>query len=103
MNQRVAIFLLNRYSKGQAVCHEITSKKKLPSQLSWFNPNKLSRLQFDIITAYQNSTRRSILGSFPIYKVERMMMVVLYKLAESLSFVSAKRYQNSTNAQILFS
>jgi hypothetical protein len=100
MNQRVVLFLLNLYSKGQAVCSEITSKK-LPSQLSWFNPNKRASLQFDILTTYQNSTRRSVLSSYLFYKIERNMMVVLYKLAESLEFVTAKRCQNSANASNL--
>jgi hypothetical protein len=94
MNQRVLFFLLNRYSKGQALYFKTTSKK-LPSQLFWFNPNKPAHLQFDIIPAYQNSTRRSVLSPYPIYKIERIMMAVLYKLAESLEFVTTKKYQNS--------
>jgi hypothetical protein len=100
MNQRVVLFLLNRCSKGQAICYEITSKK-LPSQLSWFNQNKLVSLKLDIIPTYQNSSRRSILSSYPIYNIERFMMVVVYKLAESLEFVTTKRYQNSTKASNL--
>jgi hypothetical protein len=100
MNQRVVLFLLHLYSKGQVLYHKTTSKK-LPSQLSWFNPNQPARLQFDIITAYQNSTRRSVLGPYPIYNIERIMMVVVYKLAESLEFVTTKRYQNSAKASNL--
>ena len=100
MNQRVVLFLLHLYSKGQVLYHKTTSKK-LPSQILWFNPNQPARLQFDIITAYQNSTRRSVLGPYPIYNIERIMMIVVYKLAESLGFVAAKRYQNSTKASNL--
>jgi hypothetical protein len=90
MNQRVELSLLNLYSKGQAVCYEITSKK-LPSQLSWFNQNQLASLEFDITPTYQNSTRRSVLSSFPMDNIERIMMIVLYKLAESLEFVTTNR------------
>jgi hypothetical protein len=97
MNQRVVLFLLNLYSKGQALYRKTTSKKLL-SQLSWFNPNQPASLQFDIIPAYRNSTGRSVLSSYPIYNIERMMMVVLHKLAESLSFITTRRYQNSTKA-----
>jgi hypothetical protein len=100
MNQRVVLFLLNLYSKGQAIYHE-TISKKLPSQISCFNPNKRASLQFDLIPTYQNSTRRSVLCSYLFYKIERNMMVVLYKLAESLEFVTAKRYQNSTKVSNL--
>jgi hypothetical protein len=100
MNQRVVLFLLHLYSKGQVLYHKTTSKK-LPSQILWFNPNQPARLQFDIITAYQNSTRRSVLGPYPIYNIERIMMVVVYKLAESLEFVTTKRYQNSAQASNL--
>jgi hypothetical protein len=99
MNQRVLFFLLNLYSKGQALCYEITSKK-LASQLSLFNPNQPVSLQFDILPTYQNSTRRSVLSSYPIYNIERMM-IVLYKLAESLEFVNNKRYQNTIKASNL--
>jgi hypothetical protein len=100
MNQRVVLFLLNRHSKGQALFYKTTSKK-LASQLSWFNQNKRASLQFDIIPTYQNSARRSLLSSYPIYNIERIMMVVLNKLAKSLSFVTAKRYQNSIKASNL--
>jgi hypothetical protein len=100
MNHRVLLFLLNRYSKGQALYHKTTSKK-LASQLSWFNPNKRASLKLDILPTYQNSARRSLLSSYPIYNTERIMMVVLNKLAEDLSFVTAKRYQNSTKASNL--
>jgi hypothetical protein len=100
MNQRVVLFLLHLYSKGQVLYHKTTSKK-LPSQILWFNPNQPARLQFDIITAYQNSARRSVLGPYPIYNIERIMMVVVYKLAESLEFVTTKRYQNSAKASNL--
>jgi hypothetical protein len=97
MNQRVLLLLLNRYSKGQALYYK-TICKKLHSQLSWFNHNKRASLQFDILPTYQNSARRSLLSSYPIYNIERMMMVVLHKLAESLSFITTRRYQNSTKA-----
>jgi hypothetical protein len=100
MNQKVLLFLLHLYSKGQALYFKTTSKK-LASQLSWFNPNQPASLQFDILPTYQNSARISVLSSFPIYKIERIMMVVVYKLAESLEFVSTKRYQNSTKASNL--
>jgi hypothetical protein len=100
MNQRVVLFLLNLYSKGQALYFKTTSKK-LPSQLSWFNPNQPAHLQFDIIPSYQNSTRRSILSPYPIYNIERTRMPVLYKLAESLEFVTTKKYQNSAKASNL--
>jgi hypothetical protein len=100
MNQRVLLFLLNLYSKGQALYFKTTSKK-LASQLSWFNPNQPASLQFDILPTYQNSTRKLLLNSYPIYKIERTMIVVVYKLAESLEFVSTKRYQNSTKASNL--
>jgi hypothetical protein len=100
MNQRVVLFLLHLYSKGQALYFKTTSKK-LASQLSLFNPNQPASLQFDILPNYQNSERRSVLGSFPIYKIERTMMVVLYTLAESLEFVTTKRYQNTTKASNL--
>jgi hypothetical protein len=99
MNQRVLFFLLNRYSKGQALYFKTTSKK-LASQLSLFNPNQLARLQFDILPTYQNSTYRSVLSSFPIYNVERMI-IVLNKLAESLSFIVTRIYQNSSKASNL--
>jgi hypothetical protein len=100
MNQRVVLFLLNLYSKGQAIYHE-TISKKLPSQLSWFNQNRLASLQFDLVPTYQNSTRRSVSSTYLFYKIERNMMVILYKLAESLEFVTAKRYQNSTKVSNL--
>jgi hypothetical protein len=94
MNQRVLLLLLNLYSEGQAV-YQKTTNKKLPSQLSWFNQNKLVSLQFDIIPAYRNSTGRSVSSSDPIYNIERIMMVVLYTLAESISLITTRRYQNS--------
>jgi hypothetical protein len=100
MNQRVLLLLLNLYSKGQAISHKTTSKKLL-SQLSWFKPNQLVSLQFDILPAYRNSTRRSVLNSYPIYNIERTMIVVVYKLAESLSFIVTRIYQNSTKASSL--
>jgi hypothetical protein len=100
MNQRVLLFLLHLYSKGQALYHETTSNK-LASQLSWFNQNKRASLKPDILPSYQNSARRSLLSSYPIYNTERIMMVVLNKLAEGLSFDTAKRYQNSTKASNL--
>jgi hypothetical protein len=65
-----------------------------------FNPNQLARLQFDILPTYQNSTYRSVLSSFPIYNVERMI-IVLNKLAESLSFIVTRIYQNSSKASNL--
>jgi hypothetical protein len=94
MNQRVVFFLLSLYSKGQAVCSEITSKK-LPSQLSWFNQNKPARLEFDLKPTYQNTTIRSVLSSFPIYNIERSMMAVLDKLVDSLNLIAKRIYQNS--------
>jgi hypothetical protein len=97
MNQRVLLLLLNLYSKGQAIYHKTTSKK-LPSQLSWFNHNNRASLQFDILPTYQNSARRSLLSSYPFFNIERIMMVVLNKLTESLSFITTRRYQNSTKA-----
>ncbi|MFT4849812.1 MAG: hypothetical protein ACI83B_002360, partial [Sediminicola sp.] len=97
MNQRILLLLPNLYSKGQDLYFKTTSKK-LASQLSWFNPNQPVSLQFDILPTYQNSTHRSVLSSYPIYKIERTMMVVLYTLAESLEFVTTKRYQNTTKA-----
>jgi hypothetical protein len=100
MNQRILLLLLHLYSKGQALYFKTTSKK-LASQLSWFNPNQLVSLEFDILPNYQNSERRSVLGSFPIYKIERIMVVVVYTLAESLEFITAKRYQNSKNTSNL--
>jgi hypothetical protein len=100
MNQRVLLFLLNLHSKGQALCYKTTSKK-LASQLSWFNQNKRASLKLDILPTYQNSARRSLLSSYPIYNIERIMMVVLNKLAEGLSLVTAKRYQNSIKASNL--
>jgi hypothetical protein len=100
MNQRVVLFLLNLNSKGPAIYQKTTSKK-LPSQLSWFNPNQRARLKLDILPTYQNSARRSLLSSYPIYNIERIMMVVLYTLAESLEFITTKRYQNSTRASNL--
>jgi hypothetical protein len=100
MNQRVLLLLLHLYSKGQALYHKTTCKK-LHSQLSWFNQNKRASLQIDILPTYQNSTRRSLLSSYPIYNIERIMMIVLNKLAKSLSFVTAKRYQNSIKASNL--
>jgi hypothetical protein len=95
MNQKVLLLLLNRYSKGQAIYQKTTSKK-LPSQLSWFNPNKRASLKPDILPTYQNSARRSLLSSYPIYNIERIMMLVLNKLAKSLSFIVTRIYQNST-------
>jgi hypothetical protein len=100
MNQRVVLFLLIRYKKGQAIYHE-TISKKLPSQLLWFNSNKPSNLKLDLIPTYQNSTHRPVLGSFPIYKIEMIMMVVLYRLAESLSFIAKRIYQNPIKASNL--
>jgi hypothetical protein len=100
MNQRILLLLLHLYSKGQALYFKTTSKK-LASQLSWFNPNQLARLQFDILPTYQNSARISVLCSYPIYKIERIIMVVVYKLAESLEHITTKRYQNSTKASNL--
>jgi hypothetical protein len=100
MNQRVLLFLLNLNSKGQAIYQKTTSKK-LPSQLSWFNPNQRASLQFDILPTYQNSTLRSVLSSYPIYNTERIMTAVLYKLPEGLEFVTTKRYQNSTKTSNL--
>jgi hypothetical protein len=100
MNQRVVLFLLNLYSKGQALCYEITSKK-LASQLTWFNPNQPASLQLDLITTPQNNTRSSLLSSYPIYKTERIRMIVVYKLAESLSFIVTRIYQNTTRASNL--
>jgi hypothetical protein len=100
MNQRVVLFLLNRHSKGQALCYKTTGNK-LPSQLSWFNSNKPANLEFYILPTYQNSTRRSVLCSFLIYNIERIMMVVLYTLAESVSFIFTRIYQNSTKASNL--
>jgi hypothetical protein len=100
MNQRIVPFLLSRYSKGQTLYHETTSKK-LASQLSWFNPNKPASLQLDILLTYQNSTRRSVLSSYPIYNRKRIILIVLDKLAQSLEFVTTKRYQNSTKASNL--
>jgi hypothetical protein len=97
MNQRVLLSLLNRYSKGQALYFKTTSKKLL-SRLSWFNPNQLVSLKLDVIPAYQNSTRRSVLNSYPIDNIERIMMVILYTLAESISFIVTRMYQNSTKA-----
>jgi hypothetical protein len=94
MNQRVLLLLLNLYSKGQAISHKTTSKK-LPSQLSWFNPNQPVSLEFDILPTYQNSARRSLLSPYPIYNIERTIMVVVYKLAASLSFIVTRIYQNS--------
>jgi hypothetical protein len=100
MNQRVVLFLLNLYSKGQALYFKTTSKK-LPSQLSWFNPNKRASLEFDLIPTYQNSTRRSVLSSYPIYNIERIILIVIDKLAESLSLIATRIYQNSTKASNL--
>jgi hypothetical protein len=97
MHQRVVFSLLNWYSKGQAIYQKTTSKK-LASQLSWFNPNQPASLQFDILPTYQNSTRKLLLSSYPIYNTERIMMAVVYKLAEGLEFVTTKRYQNTTKA-----
>jgi hypothetical protein len=100
MNQRVVLFLLNLYSKDQAIYHKITGNK-LPSQLSRCNSNKPASLQFDILPTYQNSTRRSLSSSFPIYNIERIMMVALCKLADSVSFIFTRIYQNSTKASNL--
>jgi hypothetical protein len=100
MNQRVVLFLLNLYSKSQATYHE-TISKKLHSQLSWCNQNKRASLQFGLIPTYQNSTRRSSLNSFPFYNIERIMMVVLYTLADSISFIVTRIYQNSNKASNL--
>jgi hypothetical protein len=100
MNQRVLLFLLNLYSKGQATYHKITSKK-LPSQLSWYNSKKLASPKLDLIPSYQNSTRRSFLSSFPICNIERIMMAVLYTLADSVSFIFTRIYQNSIKASNL--
>jgi hypothetical protein len=100
MNQRVVLFLLNRYSKSQALYHKRT-RYKLPYQLSWYNSNKPASLQFDLIPTYQNSTRRSFLSSYLIHNIERITMVVLYRLAESLSFIAKRIYQNSANASNL--
>jgi hypothetical protein len=100
MNQRVVLFLLHLYSKGQALYFKTTSKK-LQSQLSWFNPNQLVSLQFDILSTYQNSTRRSFLSSYPIYNIERIILIILDKLAEILSFIVTRIYQNPTKASNL--
>jgi hypothetical protein len=100
MNQRVVLFLLNLYSKDQAICYKITGNK-LPSQLSWFNSNKLASPKLDLIPSYQNSTRRSVSCSFPICNIERIMMAALYTLAESVSFIFTRIYQNSTKASNL--
>jgi hypothetical protein len=100
MNQRILLFLLTLYSKGQALCYETTSKK-LASQLAWFNPNQPVSLQFDILPTYQNSIRRSFLSSYPIYNIKRTMMAVVYKLAERLSFIVTRIYQNSSKASNL--
>jgi hypothetical protein len=100
MNQRVLLLLLNRYSKGQALYHKRT-RYKLPYQLSWFNPNQPASLEFDILPTYQNSTRRSVLNSYPIYNIERITMVVLYRLAKRLSFIATRIYQKSTKASNL--
>jgi hypothetical protein len=100
MNQRFVLFFLNLYSRGQAIYYEITSIKR-HYQLSWFNPNEPASLQFDLIPTHQNSTRRSYLSSFPIYNIKRTMMAVLYKLAESLSFIFTRIYQNSAKASNL--
>jgi hypothetical protein len=100
MNQRVVLFLLNPYSKSQSIYYKITGNK-LPSQLSWYNSNKPVNLEFDILPTYQNSTRKLLLNSYPIYKIERTMIVVVYKLAESLEFVTTKKYQNSAKASNL--
>jgi hypothetical protein len=97
MNQRVLLILLNLYSKGQAIYHEITSKK-LSSQLSWFNPNQPAGLQFYILPTYQNSTRKLLLSSYPINKIKRIMVVVVYTLAESISFNVKRIYNKSTKA-----
>jgi hypothetical protein len=100
MNQRVLFSSLNLYSNGQAIYHE-TISKKLPSQLSWFNPNQPVNLEFDLIPTYQNTTRRSVLSSYPIYNIERNMVILLNQLAESLGLVTTNRYQNSTKASNL--
>jgi hypothetical protein len=100
MNQRVVFFLLNLYSKDQAICYKITGNK-LPFQLSWYNSNKPANLEFDILPTYQNSTRRSVLSSFPICNIERIMMAALYKLAESVSFIFTRIYQNPIKASNL--
>jgi hypothetical protein len=94
MNQRFVLFFLNLYSKGQAIYHEITSIKR-HYQLSWFNQNKRASPKLDLIPAYQNSTRRSVLYSFLIYKIERIMMAVLYRLVDSLNLIAKRIYQNS--------
>jgi hypothetical protein len=100
MNQRVVLFLLNLYSKDQAICYKITGNK-LPSQLFWFNSNKPASPKLDLIPSYQNSTRRSVLSSYPIYNIERNMVILLNQLAESLGLVTTNRYQNSTKASNL--
>jgi hypothetical protein len=100
MNQRVLHLSLHLYSKGQALYHKTTSKK-LPSQLSWFNPNKRASLKLDILPTYQNSARRSLLSTYPIYNIERIMMVVSNKLAKSLIFIVTRIYQKSTKASNL--
>jgi hypothetical protein len=100
MNQRVLLLLPNLYSKGQALYFKTTSKK-LASQLAWFNPNQPASLQFDILPTYQNSTRKLLLNSYPIYKIERTMIVVVYKLAESLEFANTNRYKNTAKASNL--
>ncbi len=100
MNQRVVLFLLNLYSKGQALYFKTTSKK-LPSQLSWFNQNQPASLHFDIILTYQNSTHRSFLSPYPIYNIERIILIVIDKLAESLSLIATRIYQNSTKVSNL--
>jgi hypothetical protein len=100
MNQKVVLFLLNLYSKGQALYHKTTSKK-LPSQLSCFNPNQRASLEFDIQPTYQNSTHRSLLSSYPIYNIERIILIILDKLAEILSFIVTRIYQNTTRASNL--
>jgi hypothetical protein len=100
MNQRVVLFLLNLYSKGQALYFKTTSKK-LPSQLSWLNPNQLVSLKLDVIPTYQNSTGGSVLSSYPIYNIERIILIVLDKLAEILSLIVTRIYQNPTKASNL--
>jgi hypothetical protein len=100
MNQRVLLLLLNLYSKGQAISHK-TTIKKLASQLSWFHPNQLVRLKLDVIPTYQNSTYRSLLSTYPIYNIERTMMVVVYKLAKSISLITTRIYQNSKKSSNL--
>jgi hypothetical protein len=100
MNQRVLLLLPNLYSKGPALYHK-TSSKKLPSQLSWFNPNQRASLEFDILPTYLNSTRNTVLSSYPIYNIERIILIVLDKLAESPSFIAKRRYQNHTKESIL--